>query len=108
MLSGDGADVWSVPNSGGEPRRLSLSFLPPAGIHVLVDYSPMRQQILVESVASGNSGLTEGRLAGTEGAGPQKVAEVQQPTRGTLALLEDRIALSTPDGIYVQSIESGK
>jgi DNA-binding winged helix-turn-helix (wHTH) protein/Tol biopolymer transport system component len=108
VLYGDGKDVWSVPASGGEPRRLSLSFMPPDHFHILVDYSPIRQQILVASVASGNSGLTEVWLAGTEGEAPYKVGEVQLPSRGALAPGADRLALSTPDGIYIQSIESGK
>src|SRR5215471_10313133 len=108
VLYGDGKDVWSVPALGGEPKRLSLSFMSPDHIHILVDYSPIRQQILVASVASGNSGLTEVWLAGTEGEAPYKIGEVQVPSRGALAPGADRIALSTPDGIYIQSIESGK
>jgi len=27
VLYGDGNDVWSVPASGGQPKRLSLPFL---------------------------------------------------------------------------------
>jgi DNA-binding winged helix-turn-helix (wHTH) protein/Tol biopolymer transport system component len=108
VLYGDGKDVWSVPTSGGEPKRLSLSFMSPDHFHILVDYSPIRQQILVASVASGNSGLTEVWLAGTEGEAPYKIGEVQLPSRGALAPGADRIALSTPDGIYIQSIESGR
>jgi Tol biopolymer transport system component len=70
--------------------------------------SPIRQQILVTSVASGNSGLSEMWLVGTEGEAPYKIGEVQSPSRGALAPGADRLALSTPDGIYIQSIESGK
>lgn len=108
VLYGDGKDVWSVPASGGEPRRLSLSFMPPDRMHVLVDYSPIRQQILVASIASGNSGLSEVWLAGTEGDAPYRIGEVQLPSRGALAPGADRLALSTPDGIYIQLFESGK
>jgi DNA-binding winged helix-turn-helix (wHTH) protein len=45
VLYGDGNDVWSVPATGGQPRRLSLPFLNNAQFTVLADYSPLRQQI---------------------------------------------------------------
>ena len=67
VMYGDGKDVWSVPASGGEPKRLVLPFMPPGGIRILADYSPVRQQILVASAYTGRSGLTEVWLAGADG-----------------------------------------
>ncbi len=108
VLYGDGKDVWSVPASGGEPKRLSLSFMPPNRFHILADYSPIRQQILVAAVASSKTGLNELWLAGTDGEAPYKVGEIQPPARAALAPDGERIAFSTPDGIYIQSIGSGE
>jgi DNA-binding winged helix-turn-helix (wHTH) protein len=59
VLYGDGSDVWSVPASGGEPKRLSLPFLQNADFKVLADYSPLRQQILLVSPYTGKSGRNE-------------------------------------------------
>jgi hypothetical protein len=68
VLYGDGADVWSVATSGGEPRKLSLPFL--HGVKILADYSPIRQQILLASAYTGKSGANELWLAGMEGEAP--------------------------------------
>jgi DNA-binding winged helix-turn-helix (wHTH) protein/Tol biopolymer transport system component len=106
VLYGDGKDVWSVPASGGDPKRLSLPFL--QGTKILADYSPIRQQILLGSLYTGDSNGVEVWLAGTEGEEPHKIAEIQPPFRAALAPDGDRIALSTPDGTYVQSIKDGK
>ena len=102
----DGADVWSVPASGGEPKSLSLPFL--KGRKILADYSPMRQQILLASAFTGSSGGYEMWLAGSEGEAPRKIAELKPPSRAALAPDAERIAFSTPDGIYVQSIKNGE
>ena len=80
VLYGDGADVWSVPASGGEPRKLSLPFL--HGVKILADYSPIRQQLLLASAYTGKSGANELWLAGTEGEAPHKIGEVQSPSQG--------------------------
>jgi DNA-binding winged helix-turn-helix (wHTH) protein/dipeptidyl aminopeptidase/acylaminoacyl peptidase len=106
VLYCDGSNVWSVPASGGEPRRLSLPFLQ-GGDVVLIDYSPIRQQILLGSPYTGRSGATEFWLAGTEGEAAHKVAEIEPPSTSSLAPDAERIAFSAPDGIYVQSIKSG-
>jgi Tol biopolymer transport system component len=103
VLYGDGADVWSVAASGGEPRKLSLPFL--HGVKILEDYSPIRQQILLASAYTGNT--DELWLAGMEGEAPHKIGEVQSPIRGALAPDAERIAICTPDGIYIQSIANG-
>jgi len=108
VLYGDGSDVWSVPASGGEPKRLSLPFLQHADFKVLADYSPLRQQILLVSPYTGKSGRNELWLAGTEGERPHKIAELKPPVRGALAPDAERLALSTPDGIYIQSIQTGE
>jgi DNA-binding winged helix-turn-helix (wHTH) protein len=108
VLYCDGKDVWSVPASGGEPKRLSLPFLQNAMVKVLADYSPTRQQILLGSLFTGKSNAVELWLAGTEGEAPHKIAEVKPPFRAALAPDAERIAFSTPDGIYVQSIKSGE
>jgi DNA-binding winged helix-turn-helix (wHTH) protein/Tol biopolymer transport system component len=106
VLYSDGADVWSVPASGGEPKRLSLPFL--KRVKVLADYSPVRQQVLLVSAFSGESGSNELWLAGTEGEAPHKIAEIKPPLRAALAPDTERIAISTPNGIYVQSIKTGE
>jgi DNA-binding winged helix-turn-helix (wHTH) protein/Tol biopolymer transport system component len=105
VLYGDGADVWSVPASGGEPRKLSLPFL--HGVKILADYSPIRQQILLVSAYTGKSGANELWLAGTEGEAPHKIGEVQSPIKGALSPDAERMASCTPDGIYIQSIANG-
>jgi DNA-binding winged helix-turn-helix (wHTH) protein/Tol biopolymer transport system component len=108
VLYGDGNDVWSVPVSGGEAKRLSLPFLTRLGFTVLADYSPIRQQILLVSAFSGKPYAIEEWLAGTEGEAPHKIAELKPHSRSALAPDAERIAFSTPDGIYIQSIESGE
>jgi DNA-binding winged helix-turn-helix (wHTH) protein/Tol biopolymer transport system component len=108
VLYGDGKDVWSVPVSGGEAKSLSLPFLQNAMIKILADYSPIRQQILLGSLFTGKSNGVELWLAGPEGEAPHKVAEVQPPSRGALSPDAERIAFSTPDGIYIQSIRNGE
>jgi DNA-binding winged helix-turn-helix (wHTH) protein/Tol biopolymer transport system component len=107
VLYSDGNDVWWVPASGGEPNRLSLPFLKNASIKVLADYSRIRQQILLSSPYTGISGSNELWLAGTEGEAPRKIAELTPPSRAALAPDAERIAFSTPDGIYIQSIKDG-
>jgi hypothetical protein len=99
VLYGDGADVWSVPASGGEPRKLSLPFL--HGVKILADYSPTRQLILLASAYTGKSGANELWLAGTEGEAPHKIGEVQSPIKGALSPDGERMAQCTPDGIYI-------
>jgi DNA-binding winged helix-turn-helix (wHTH) protein len=106
VMYGDGKDVWSVPASGGEPKVLSLPFL--RGVRILADYSPIRQQILLGSLYTGQSNGVEVWLAGTEGESPHKIAELKPPSRTALAPDAERIAFSTPDGIYVQSIKNGE
>jgi DNA-binding winged helix-turn-helix (wHTH) protein len=106
VLYGDGADVWSVPTSGGEPKRLALPFL--RGTKILADYSPIRQQILLGSLYTGTSNWVEVWLAGTEGETPHKIAELKPPSRAALAPDAERIAISTPDGIYLQTIKNGE
>jgi DNA-binding winged helix-turn-helix (wHTH) protein/Tol biopolymer transport system component len=105
VLYGDGADVWSVPASGGEPRKLLLPFL--HGVKILADYSPIRQLILLASAYTGKSGANELWLAGTEGEAPHKIGEVQSPIKGALSPDGERMAQCTPDGIYIQSIANG-
>lgn len=106
MYSG-GSDVWSVSVSGGEPARLALPFLRNPGIKVLADYSPIRQQILLVSPFTGTSGSNEVWLSGTGGEAPHKIAELRSPVRGALAPDAERLAVSTPDGIYIQSVKNG-
>ena len=107
VLYSDAKDVWSVPASGGEPKRLSLPFLQNGMYKILVDYSPIRQQMLLAAVTGRPNGV-ELWLAGTEGEAPHKIAEIQPPSRGALAPDAEQLAFSTPDGIYVQSIRSGE
>jgi DNA-binding winged helix-turn-helix (wHTH) protein len=106
VLYGDGTDVWSVPAAGGAPKRLSLPFL--RGTKILAGHSPIRQQILLGSLYTGKSNGVELWLAGTEGEAPHKIAELKPPCRGALAPDAERIAFSTPDGIYIQSIKNGE
>jgi DNA-binding winged helix-turn-helix (wHTH) protein len=105
VLYGDGDDVWSVPASGGEPRKLLLPFL--HGVKILADYSPIRQLILLASPYTGKSGANELWLAGTEGEAPHKIGEVQPPIKCALSPDGERVAQCTPDGIYIQSIANG-
>jgi DNA-binding winged helix-turn-helix (wHTH) protein len=107
VLYSDAKDVWSVPASGGEARRLSLPFLQNGMYRMLVDYSPIRQQMLL-ALVTGRSNGVELWLAGTEGEAPHKIAEIQPPSRGALAPDAEQLAISTPDGIYVQSIRTGE
>jgi Tol biopolymer transport system component len=108
VLYGDGKDVWSVPVSGGEPKGLRLPFLQNATVRILADYSPVRQKMLLGSLGTGKSNGVEAWLAGTEGEDPRKIAEFEPPVKAALGPDAERIALSTPDGIYVQSVRSGE
>ena len=107
VLYGDGKDVWSVPASGGEPKRLSLPFLQNGMFKILADYAPIRQQMLL-GLFTGKSNGVEVWLTGTEGEAPHKIGEVQPPTRAALSPDAEQLAFSTPDGIYVQSIRNGE
>jgi DNA-binding winged helix-turn-helix (wHTH) protein/Tol biopolymer transport system component len=107
VLYGDGNDVWSVPASGGQPKRLSLPFLQHAWLKGLANYSPVRQQILLISAYAG-SGPYGLWLAGTEGETPHKIAELKPPSRVVLAPDAERIAFSMPDGIYIQALNNGE
>jgi hypothetical protein len=104
--------VWSVPTSGGEPKRLSLPFLPhnrPDNTAVsrdwatiLAGYSAIRQRMLLRSAAAGKSGAEELWIAGPEGEVPLKIAEITPPPNGVaLAPDGERIALTFPDGVYI-------
>jgi DNA-binding winged helix-turn-helix (wHTH) protein/Tol biopolymer transport system component len=108
VLYGDGNEVWSVSASGGEPKRLPLPFLRNADIKVLADYAPLRQQMLLVSPYTGKAGRNELWLASTQGERPHKVGELTPPVRGALAPNAERLAVSMPDGIYIQSIETGE
>jgi DNA-binding winged helix-turn-helix (wHTH) protein len=107
--------VWSVPTSGGEPKRLSLPFLPhdkPDNTAlsrdwatILAGYSAIRQRILLRSAVAGKSGAEDLWIAGPDGEVPLKIAEITPPPSGVaLAPDGERIALSFPDGVYIQSI----
>jgi dipeptidyl aminopeptidase/acylaminoacyl peptidase len=60
------------------------------------------------SANTGKSGESELWLAGTEGESPHKIAELNQPSKSALAPDAERIAFSTPDGIYIQSTKNGE
>ena len=84
-----------------------MSFCLQTGIKILADYSPIRQLILLASAYTGKSGANELWLAGTEGEAPHKIGEVQSPAMGGLSPDAERMAVCTPDGIYIQSIANG-
>ncbi|HSU67198.1 MAG TPA: winged helix-turn-helix domain-containing protein [Tepidisphaeraceae bacterium] len=108
VLYGDDYSAWSVPVSGGESKRLSLPYLKGARSIVLSDASPSRQQILVAlPPSSKKSDEVELWLSGEEGEAPHKVAEVKPLFFAALAPDAERIALQMPDGIYIQSIQTG-
>ena len=107
VLYSDGSDIWSVATSGSQPRRLTLPFLPPGGL-CLLGYSPSGQQILLGSFTPGKSSATELWLAGRDGETPRKIGEIQTPFGAALAPGAERLALSLPDGIYIQSIATGE
>jgi DNA-binding winged helix-turn-helix (wHTH) protein/Tol biopolymer transport system component len=104
----EGRDVWSVPVSGGEPRRMPLPFLPDGRTRIRVSgYAPMGQQILFLSAGIGDS-MAELWLAGPAGDAARKVGEL--PSVDSVALSPDanRLAISLADGIYIQSIATGE
>jgi DNA-binding winged helix-turn-helix (wHTH) protein/Tol biopolymer transport system component len=107
VLYGDDYDVWSVAASGGGAKSLSLPFLKSARSRVLADYSPIRQQVLIATPHSDTSDEVNLWLCGPEGEAPHKVAELKPPFRVALAPDAERIAISMPDGLYVQSIKTG-
>jgi DNA-binding winged helix-turn-helix (wHTH) protein/Tol biopolymer transport system component len=107
VLYGDGNDIWSVPTSGGRPKKIQLQFLPRDWFRYLAGYSPIRQRILLRSFSTGKSAADELWLTGTEGEAPQKIGELKRPYEVALAPDAERIALSTLDGIYIQSVTSG-
>jgi len=107
VLYGDGGDVWSIPTSGGEPKKLSLPFLRHDWAKYLAGYSPIRQQLLLRSFGTGKSAADELWLTGPEGETPQRIGELNRPYKVAFAPDAERIALSTPDGIYIQSVTSG-
>jgi DNA-binding winged helix-turn-helix (wHTH) protein/Tol biopolymer transport system component len=111
VLYCDGKALWSVPGSGGEPRKLPLPFLRHVGWMALVSYSCLRQQVLLSSDGTGKPSATEFWLAGTEGEAPRKIGDCNQtsePCPQALAPDAERIALSGPGGIYIQSITNGQ
>ena len=111
LLYSDGKDIRSVPGSGGEPRKLALPFLRHVEWMGLIGYSPARQQILLSSEGTGKPGATEFWLVGTDGEAPRKIGDfnwTSEPCPQALAPDAERIALSGPGGIYIQSIASGQ
>ncbi|MGH9553751.1 MAG: hypothetical protein ACRD3W_30505, partial [Terriglobales bacterium] len=59
-------------------------------------------------IYTGKAGQNELWLAGTEGGAPHKIAEIIPPVRAALAPDAERLAISAPDGIYIQSIKTGE
>jgi DNA-binding winged helix-turn-helix (wHTH) protein len=106
VLYSGGNDIWSVATSGRQPRRLTLPFLPP-GHRGLMGYSPIAQRILLGSSIAGKAGV-ELWLAGLEGETPRKIGEIQPPFSAALAPGAERLALTLPDGVYIQSIATGE
>jgi len=106
VLYGDGSAIWSVSTSGSQPRKLTLPFLPHVWLG-LAGYSPVEQQILLGSITPGKAGV-ELWLAGRDGETPRRIGEFQEPFSVALAPAADRLALSFPGGIYIQSIATGE
>lgn len=108
-----GGGIWSVPVSGGEPKKLPLPFLrqrqdqSKVANLFLVGYSSIRQEICLRVRIAGESGEDEFWLVGTQGEAPRKIGAFNGDYGLDLAPDAKRIALSTPDGIYIQSIENG-
>jgi Tol biopolymer transport system component len=99
-------DIWSVPTSGGSPRKqLALEFLADERNTILAGYSPTRQQMLLKSWGPGPAIWMW--LVGQEGETPRKIGETESDS---VALAPDavRLAISLPDGIYIQSIANGE
>jgi DNA-binding winged helix-turn-helix (wHTH) protein/Tol biopolymer transport system component len=106
----EGSEVYSVPVSGGDPKRLPLPFLPNGSTRIRVSgYSPMGQQILFMSAGSDQGSVAELWLTGPGGDAPRKVGELSSMNY-SVALSPDanRLAISMPDGIYIQSIATGE
>jgi DNA-binding winged helix-turn-helix (wHTH) protein/WD40 repeat protein len=100
----DGQDIWSVATSGGEPRRVTLPFTPDREL-ALTGYSHIQQQILLSYLAKT---VYELWLMGPEGETPRKICEIEPPLTVALAPEAERLALGLSDGIYIQSIATGK
>src|SRR5262249_20375426 len=73
----EGSEVYSVPVSGGDPKRLPLPFLPNGKTRIRVSaYSPMRQQTLFLSAEKPPDSVCEMWLAAPGGDAPHKVGEL--------------------------------
>jgi DNA-binding winged helix-turn-helix (wHTH) protein/WD40 repeat protein len=106
----EGSEVYSVPVSGGDPKRLPLPFLPNGRTRIRVSgYSPMGQQILFLSAEKHQDSVCEMWLAGPGGDAPRKAGELPS-MNCSVALSPDanRLAIGLPDGIYIQSIATGE
>ncbi len=107
VMYGDGNDVWSIPVAGGEHRKLPLPFVSnrPAGVY-MCGYAPLRQQALFWTRTTGPAEMW---LMGPDGDAPRRIGELDGGD-ARLALSPDagRLAISLPDGIYIQSIATGQ
>ncbi len=105
----EGSEVYSVPVSGGDPKRLPLPFLPNGRTRIRVSgYAPMGQQILLMS-AGGPDSVAELWLAGPGGDAARKVGELPSMRyRAAPSPDANRLAIGLPDGIYIQFITTGE
>src|SRR5262249_32038546 len=99
----EGSEVYSVPVSGGDPKRLSLPFLPNGKTRIRVlAYSPMRQQTLFLSAEKPPDSVCEMWLAAPGGDVLPKVGELS-PMDHSLARAPDvnGLAIGSTDGVYI-------
>jgi DNA-binding winged helix-turn-helix (wHTH) protein/Tol biopolymer transport system component len=106
IIYGDETSLWSVPVSGGQPKRLTLPFLSQPTSWVFVcGYSPRQRKILVISPGAGANQLW---LTGPEGDAATRVGEVPMNASAAISPDGERLVIGTRDGIYVQSISTGQ
>jgi DNA-binding winged helix-turn-helix (wHTH) protein len=106
IIYADDTSLWSVPVSGGQPKRVDLSFLPkPASYVSVCDYSPAQRKLLLMTPAESGTQLW---MTSPEGDAAQLVGEAPAGSAGAVSADGHRLALGMRDGIYVQAVGATK
>jgi len=108
VMYSDGRNLWSVPASGGESKKVPLPFLSPSSLALAILPAARAPRNFLLVSCQNEMGAAELWLVRPDGDAARKIGEIETQAGIALAPDGERLALSLQDGIYIQSIATGE